>query len=155
MLPDIKTILFIADYNEPSAEAFRYAMILGVSQGADIHIVSIIPPLTPIAQSIADYYLEPGDKKRVHQDKQEFGHTEIKKRLQVFCDTQLGNCTSGDELAVDISVIEGDVGGMALKHALKIKADVIVIGATEDLALSQSTLAILKKTRIPVLYVPL
>jgi nucleotide-binding universal stress UspA family protein len=52
-------------------------------------------------------------------------------------------------------VIGGDdIARIALKQARKVDANMIVMGATEEMAFSKSTLQILKESQIPVLYIP-
>ena len=155
MLPNINNIIFIADYNEPSARAFRYAMVLAQAHNSKIHIVCAVTPLTPIAHSVADFYLSNGERDKIKASRREVGLEEIRESLNVFCDEQTCHAPEGDDLVADISVIGGDdIAQIVLKQAKKVNANIIVMGATEDLAFSKSTQQIFKKGQIPVLYIP-
>ena len=71
MLPTIKNIIFLADYNAPSEDAFRYAMVLAKTHQTRIHIVCAVNPLTPIAHSVADFYLNAEDRKHIKAERRE------------------------------------------------------------------------------------
>ena len=155
MLPEIKNIIFLADYNEPSETAFQYAMVLAQAHQTRIHIVCAVNPLTPIAHSVADFYLNTEDRKHIKAERLEVGLEEIRKALHVFCDNQTCHAPEGDDLVADISVIGGDdIAQIVLKQAKKVGANLIVMGATEDMKFSKSTQQIFKQSRIPVLYIP-
>lgn len=155
MLPTIRNIIFLADYNEPSEAAFRYAMVLARAHQTRIHIVCAVNPLTPIAHSVADFYLNTEGREHIKAERREIGLAEIKKALHVFCDSQTCHAPEGDDLVAGIDVIGGDdIATIVLRQADKIDANLIVMGATEDMKFSRSTQQLFKQSRIPVLYIP-
>ncbi len=51
MIASIRRILFPTDFSEPAKKAQEYAMALADRFGADLHLLNVIPPLTPPSDS--------------------------------------------------------------------------------------------------------
>jgi nucleotide-binding universal stress UspA family protein len=151
MIPQIKKILFATDLSENSDYAFYYAVHMANRDEGKIVIFHAVEPLPSMMITFEDF---------VYKAVQDRIKT-IKERLQKFSqkvDARIG--TSSVEFVSNIIVRMGHPVEEILKAVEEEGCDVIVMGThgkgvLEETFLGSVSSSVLRRTRKPVLLIPL
>lgn len=160
MLPDVKRILYCTDLSETAVNAFRYAVLLAKSTGAQIHILHVVGELSQDAKvTLQSYVQSAGSLDDMLRERPEHSKKEIARRLDAFWSTVDDEERTLRDLVVSVDVREGYPVEIILKKAKDAGVDLIIMG-THEKGLAQSFLGsvaktVLRSARIPVMVVPL
>jgi len=159
MMPKIKKILYATDLSPNSTYALRYAMDGAISHDASIVILHVLEQLSPATLSMLVYL----DKERRQQLYQ--GHTllaidQIKERLKHLCEKEFRDYPQYEEKIRSIEVCEGFPAEKILSTAKDLDCDTIIMGTHSQGVIANTFLGstakrVLRRTRIPVLIIPL
>jgi len=158
-LPVINTILYTTDLGDNTRPVFRTALSLAKAYDAKIIMLHVVEPMTSAMQAVVDTYLPAGEAKKVYQDGMKSVLSEMKSRLEKFCDEGFESPELLQGLVKDILVVSGRTSEEILNTARKHKADIIVMGKStrsvfgSDVS-GSSTRRVSRHSTIPVLMVP-
>ncbi|MDJ0665870.1 MAG: universal stress protein [Desulfobacterales bacterium] len=159
MQPEIKKILYATDLSTNSAFAFRYAVYLAKMSGAEIIILHVVEKVSPDAQLALLAYLDKKDRVKVGQERVAKAIERIRKRLEVFCQKELGDENVFDPGRITIDVREGYPAEAILRQVEKRDCDAIIMGAHEKglrhTFLGSVAKSVLRRCRKPTFVVPL
>ncbi|MEE4265352.1 MAG: universal stress protein [Desulfobacteraceae bacterium] len=156
MIPQIKRILYTTDLSDNSTEVFEYVMNSAKKYDAGIIILHVLEPFSVAANPIALTYLTEEQVKKTSEERLAYVKDLINKRLRTFCEND-PECADRVE---SIELCEGFPPDMILMKADEFNCDVIAMG-THGKGLIRSTFLgstskrVLRRTRKPVLIVPL
>lgn len=159
MLLEIKKILYATDLSQNAAFAFRYAVYLAKMSQAEIVILHVVEKVSPDAQLVLRAYLDKKDRLKVGEERVSKAIERIRKRLEVFCQKELGdeNAFSPERIVVDVK--EGYPAEEILRQVEKRNCDVVVMGAHEKglrhTFLGSVAKSVLRRCRKPTFVVPL
>ncbi len=160
MLVSINKILYSTDLSKGSAEAFKYALFLAKTTGADIHILHVLEKLSSEARmTLEAYVMDVQDRKRMLENR----HSQAQARIQQDQDAFWAALPEEDQDAKlkikSVNVIESFPAEAILKLSRKLEVDLIVMGTHEkgvvETFLGSVAKSVLSRSRIPVLVVPL
>lgn len=159
MLPEIKKILYATDLSKNAAFAFRYAVYLAKMSQAEIVILHVVEKISPDAQLALLAYLDKKDRMRVNEERITKAIARIRKRLEVFCEKELGDERGFTAEHPVIDVQEGYPAEVILRQVEKRNCDAIVMGAHEKglrhTFLGSVAKSVLRRCRKPTFVVPL
>jgi len=156
MVPKIEKILFPTDLSKNSSYAFYYAVDIAQKRNAEIIILHVIEPASPL---ILDYIGKDTINKIQRQHVEE-ATDRITKRLKNFCkivEEKVGPCL---DIISNILVRVGHPVNEILGVAEKEGCDLIVLGShgkgfLEHAFLGSVSRMVLDRTRKPIFVIPL
>ncbi len=156
MIPTIKNILYTTDLTENSAYAFRYALNSAENHDARIHILHVLERLPTQVHEI----LYPLKFETIRAETRKELLTEIKKRLEEFCQRELKEKPERMKRVASIQVLEGYPAATILEEAKESKADLVIMGTHGKGRLAHAFLgsvaeSVLHRIKIPVLIIAL
>ena len=159
MLPEIKKILYATDLSKNAAFAFRYAVYLSKMSNAEVIILHVIEKISPDAQLTLLAYLDQSDRLKVGEERVAEATERVRKRLERFCQKELGDEHAFAPGRLTIDVREGYPAEAILRQVEKRDCDAVVMGAHEK-GLSHTFLgsvakSVLRRCRKPTFVVPL
>lgn len=144
----MKSILYATDYSESSITALKYAYRLSLSLNAKLRVVHVFekPSLIPTKVRLP---LSNGEEDTVE------AHT---RKLEVFCNTHLGDDIHAMNIAVEAISSKSTVDGIVTKAA-EIQSLVIVTGMNSKsklkrLIMGSTATGLIEKASYPVLTIP-
>lgn len=158
MIPEIKTILFATNQGPEARYVFSYALSQALHYQAKIHVLYVVEPLPPYAQSLVEQHLTKDKALELQKKNREQFIADFKTRLERFCGDETCKLDQGENLIKEIKLLEGRPDETIKDEAKKIGADLIVMG-THRRKLSTSGLIgstarkVVNSSRIPVLTV--
>jgi nucleotide-binding universal stress UspA family protein len=160
MLPQIKRILFATDLSDNSAYVFRYAINSAKKHDAGIVILHVLEQLSTTDNAITHSYLTKEEVNKISEKKSAYVKDYIKKQLKIFCEKELKNDSECTDRVESIELCEGFPAEMILKKADELNCDAIVMGThgkgfIRNTFLGSSSKRVLRRTRKPVLIIPL
>ena len=159
MQPQIKRILYATDLSTNAAFAFRYALYLAKMSDAEIIILHVVAKVSPDAQLALLAYLDKKDRVKVGEERVNQAIERIRKRLEVFCQKELGDEHAELRRHIAVSVKEGYPSEEILRQVEKHDCDVVVMGAHEKglrhTFLGSVAKSVLRRCRKPTIVVPL
>ena len=158
MVPHVKTILYTTALGSHTRPVFRFTVGLAQQLGARIILLHVVEPLSSSVRFLIDSYLKPDAAEHLHQQATEGLLEKIHKRLEAFCEEELGTTLEKTEVIAEIRVASGLPCEVILHEADRHNADLIVMGThtghkPTDLLGSTSRRVTLTSKR-PVLVVP-
>lgn len=156
MIPEIKTILFATNQGPEARYVFNYALSQAIRYQAKIHVLYVVEPLTPYAQSLVEQHLTREKARELQEKNREQFMAEFKSRLERFCSDETCKLDQGQDMLAEIKLLEGRPAETIKTEAQKIGADLIVMG-THRRKLSTSGLIgstarkVVNSSKIPVL----
>ena len=160
MIPQIKRILYATDLSDNSAYVFRYAMNSAKKHDAGIVILHVLEQLSTTDNAITHSYLTKEEVNKISEKKSEYGKDHIKKQLKIFCEKELKNDSECADRVESIELCGGFPPDVILRKADEFNCDVIVMGThgkgiIRNTLLGSSSKRVLRRTRKPVLIIPL
>ena len=170
MLKNVKNILFATNLTENAVPAFEAAVTLALAFKAKIVVLHVMEKVSGYVEGRLSGMLGEDQWKLMMEAYQSeirqklIGKRSssklVRKALEHFC-SQVGiDSTSSGYQSREIVVAEsGDIAERIIENAIEQECDLIILGAHEGLLTKQSlgvtVKSVLKKSRIPVLVVPL
>ena len=160
MPPDIVRILYATDLSPNSTHALRYANMIARQNDALMTVLHVVEAPSPTTYALLSSFLEVSEIKAKRTEQINYHINQIRRRLDLLCEKE---CRYDPELAkrVDrIEVREGFAAEEILKEARDGGCDLIVMGthgkgALENTFVGSVARRVLRRTRLPVLVVPL
>lgn len=160
MPPDINRILYATDLSSNSTHALRYASKIARQNKARMIILHVVEAPSPTTYALLSSYLELAEIKAKRAEQISYHIEEIRKRLDLLCEKE---CRYDPEIVQRVEKIEVREGFPAeeiLKEARDSDCDLIVMGthgkgALENTFVGSVARRVLRRTRRPVLVVPL
>jgi len=160
MPPDIKHILYATDLSPNSTHAMRYASKIARQNKARLTILHVVEAPSPTTYALLSSVLEHTEMKAKRAEQIGYHIEQIRKRLDLLCEKE---CRYDPELVARVDAIEVREGFPAeeiLKEADASDCDLIVMGthgkgALEHTFVGSVARRVLRRTRRPVLVVPL
>jgi nucleotide-binding universal stress UspA family protein len=160
MIPDIKRILYATDLSANARHAFGYAVNIANRHDAKITVLHVVEELSSFALSmVADMM---GEKRLtdIKSEKEKEVISELKTRLEEFCNDVRHDQPSCPFVVDDIIVVTGHPVDQIVHRADSLDADLIVIGShgrggLADVALGSTSRRVLRRCAVPVLVVRL
>ncbi|MCK4517600.1 universal stress protein [Candidatus Babeliales bacterium] len=162
MLPKIQKILYATDLSPNTAYVFRYAINTAIKHDAEIFLLHVIEEMPASARILID--LELCAHEGTHNERTERNGIDyvdkIKKRLEIFVEKELKDQPEALDRVISIEVHEGYSAHEILKKAKELNCDLIIMGSHGKGLISHAFLGsvaerVLKRTKMPVLIVPL
>lgn len=170
MVPEIKKILFCTDLSQPSRLAFDHAIGLAARQGAGIVILHVMEEKAPYSDGYLKSFLgeerwqqiketRESEARQVLIGKQREGAL-IRQALEEFCESAGSEPSRSALPSEDIVVAKGNVVDEILAVAADRACDLIVMGyyvrgKVGEALLGSTPRRVLRRSRIPVMLVPL
>lgn len=161
MIPTIKKILYATDLSKNSSYAFLYAVDMARKNDAKIVILHSVEPLRNISYAYAAAGLDERQLKEGVEHEREAELSEIKKRVEEFCERMGAHMGSSClELVSKILIPLGYPVEEILETANEENCDVIVLGTHGKGFLKQAFLGnvavkVLERAQKPVFIIPL
>lgn len=159
MLPEIKKILYATDLSKNAIFAFRYAVYLSKLSQAEIVILHVVEKISSDAQLALLAYLDKNDRVKIGEERVTKAIEQIRQRLEVFCQRELGDEHSFAPGRITIDVLEDYPAEAILRQVEKHGCDAVVMGAHEKglrhTFLGSVTKSVLRRCRKPTFVVPL
>lgn len=160
MSPDIVRILYATDLSPNSTHALRYASLIARQNDALMTILHVVEAPSPTTYALLSSFLEVSEIKAKRSEQINYHIAQIRRKLDHLCETE---CRYDPELEkrVDrIEVREGFAAEEILQEARDGDCDLIVMGthgkgALENTFVGSVARRVLRRTRRPVLVVPL
>lgn len=159
MIPKIKTILYASDLGTHMRPAFRMAVSLAEQYKAKIVVMHVLEPLSATSQSIVETYLSKKEARRLHDEGYQEVQKKMHKRLDKFCEEELGVTVAESKLVSKILVTQGNPAERIVQEAGEQKADIIVMGTHTEQTIGHALLGSIARkvthmSKLPVLVVP-
>ncbi|MDQ5910316.1 MAG: hypothetical protein QG599_2412 [Pseudomonadota bacterium] len=158
MVPQVKTILYTTALGSHTRPVFRFTVGLAQQLNARIILLHVVEPLSNSVRFLIDSYLKPDAAEDLHHQATKGLLEKLHKRLEAFCEEELGATLEQTEVIAEIRVVSGMACEVILHEADRNNADLIIMGAHTghvhtDLLGSTSRRVTLTSKR-PVLVVP-
>jgi len=160
MIPKIKKILYATDLSSNSVYALRYAMNSVIKHNADIVILHVFEKVDPASHIMLDLYLYKEQHQKMLDEHIKETKAIIEDRLRALRDQELKDHPEFSEKKISIEVCEGYPAEKILSKAQEHQCDEIIIGTHSKGIIANTFLGstakrVLRRTRIPVLIIPL
>ena len=160
MIPTIKKILYATDLSKNSAYAFRYAINSAKKHNAGIIILHVLEEIPPFTRALVDSQVGKEKRKEIINERVTKTADRIRKRLEIFCDRELGDDPECVDKVESIEVCEGFPAEEILKKADELDCDAIIMGTHGKGTISHTFLGsvakrVLRRVRKPVFVIPL
>jgi nucleotide-binding universal stress UspA family protein len=160
MIPQIRHILYATDLSENARYAFGYAVSLAQRYDARITILHILEDLSPTALLLIGDII--GEKRWsvLKNEKENALISEMKKRLEGFCDDYRREVPQCTFVVADILVEGGQPVDRIIEVADQSGCDVIVMGSRgqgmlAEVMIGSTSRRVLRRCKKPVLVVRL
>ncbi len=128
MLPTIERIIYASDLGDNAPAVFAHAVALARQHGARMRFVHAIEPLGSTAQTLVRNILPAEQLEQLKADGLARVRAEIQKRIQAFCESELGESAEGREIMPEIRLVDGMPAEAILAEADDWDASLIVMG---------------------------
>ena len=160
MIPEIRKILYATDLSDNSAYAFRYAINSAKKHDAHLTILHVIEALPTMARALVETHLGEDKHHRIIEKTVDSTKDRIRKRLKLFCETELKDEPECAKRVDSIEVCEGFPPEVILKKADDLNFDAIIMGThgkgiMEHTFLGSTAQRVLRRARKPVFIIPL
>ena len=160
MESDIKTILYATDLTPNASHAMRYAAKIARQNEAHIVVMHVVEKMSATTRTLLSAYL---DKEKLDARSKEaiaYHIEKIRRRLDRFCEKECRYDPGLPDRVARIEVREGFPADEILKEADAVEADLVVMGthgkgALENTFVGSVAQRVLRRSRRPVLVVPL
>ncbi len=159
MLPPIKKILYTSDLSTHSTYAFKYAISLAKSLGAQVHVLHVVEKLSDDARVTLALFMQDKDaQKAALENRRQNSEIILEEKLKEFWGSLPEDDQQLRSLVSEVEVIEGYPAETILRQAETKQFDMILIGAHAQ-GFSQTFLGsiakrVLRRANIPTLVVP-
>lgn len=153
----IKNILYATDFSTRSGWAFEYALTLARGQGARLHMLHVIEPMSDeMRTTLSMFVSDPHTRQTALERRVETVREILEERQAQFWKGIQDQ--SLREMVEDIHIIEGFPAEAILKTAADLPADMILMGGHahgfSHTFLGTVAKRVLRRSRIPTLIVP-
>ena len=160
MLPTVTHILYATDLSKNSTFAFRYAVKVAQSLGANITILYTLPALDSAMEVPIITQMGESRYRRLKEEQSEETIRAIRDKLHNFCAAEMETLRCDMDLTSSVLIREGDTVDEILNVSKELGCDLIVMGAHGKGILAHTFLGsvsekVLRRSRIPVLVVPI
>jgi len=160
MLPNYTDILVATDLSPNSLQAFKHAVMMARRNKARIHLLHVVPEVDASMRAYISAMMVKGSLDRFDAEHETEAREEIARRLKQFAADELADHPEDLERVTSVDVCHGDPVANILLTADRLKVDVIVMGthgkgAIEYTFLGSVAEKVLRKTRRPVLIIPI
>ena len=160
MIPKIQKILYATDLSPNSVYALRYAMNSAIKHDADIIILHVFEKVDPASHIMLDLYLYKEQHQKMLDEHIKETKAIIEDRLRTLRDKELIDHPEFSEKEISIEVCEGYPAEVILSKAQELNCDEIIMGTHSKGIIANTFLGstakrVLRRTRIPVLIIPL
>jgi nucleotide-binding universal stress UspA family protein len=160
MSPEIQHILYATDLSANSTHAMRYASKIARQNTARMTILHVVEAPSPTTYALLSSFLEYNEMKAKRAEQIAYHIEQIRKRLDQLCEKECRYDPELVERVKKIEVREGFAAEEILKEARDGNCDLIVLGthgkgALENTFVGSVARRVLRRTRRPVLVVPL
>lgn len=158
MVPQVKTILYTTALGSHTRPVFRFTVGLAQQLQARIILLHVVEPLSHSVRFLIDSYLKPDAAKDLHQQAAKGLLDKLHKRLEAFCEEELGATLEQTTVISEIRVVSGLPCEVILYEADQHSADLIVMGAHSGVMhsdfLGSTSRRVTLLSKRPVLIVP-
>ena len=160
MIPKIQKILYATDLSPNSVYALRYAISSAINHHADIIILHVLEKVDPASHVMLDLYLYQEQHQKVLNDHITETKEIIKNRLGTLREKELKDHPEYSDKVISIEVCEGFPAEKILSKAQELNCDEIIMGTHSKGIIANTFLGstakrVLRRTRMPVLIIPL
>ncbi len=160
MLPNYTDILVATDLSPNSVQAFKHAVMMARRNKARIHLLHVVPEVDASMRAYISAMMVKGSLDHFDTEHETEARDEIARQLKQFAADELADHPEDLERVTSIDVCHGDPVANILRTADRLKVDVIVMGthgkgAMEYTFLGSVAEKVLRKTRRPVLIIPI
>ena len=160
MIPKIQKILYATDLSPNSVYALRYAMNSAIKHDADIIILHVLEKVDPASHVMLDLYLYEKRQQEIAEEHVSETKALIQKRLRALRDKELEGHPEFEDKVISIEVCEGFPAEKILSMAQELNCDEIIMGTHSKGVIANTFLGstakrVLRRTRMPVLIIPL
>ncbi len=139
--------------------AFRFAVSLAKRYKAKIVMLHVLEPMSSSSQRVIETYLSKKEVDKLRNEGFERIEKEMRKRLSLFCEDEMGVPPEKCDLVSEVVVVMGIPAEMITHEAEERNADLIVMGTHTDTSLSHRIIGSTARklthfSKIPVLVVP-
>ncbi len=154
-LPTIKTILYTTSLGKHTRPVFRQAVNLAQQLDAHIIMLHVIEPIGELGQALIQNYLPRDLVRKIHDEGIDEVKASMQKRVERFCEEELGSLDKAVTLNIEHRVVEGNYTDAILAQAKQSNVDMIVMGSENTFGHhSQTTRQVIKGAKVPVVAVP-
>lgn len=153
----IRNILYATDFSTRSSRAFDYALTLARGQGARLHMLHVVEPMSDeMRTTLSMFVSDPKARQTALERRLESVRALIDERQAAFW-AQIQD-QSLREVVEEVRIVEGFPAEAILKAAADLPADMILMGGHAH-GLSHTFLGtvakrVLRRARVPTLIVP-
>jgi nucleotide-binding universal stress UspA family protein len=160
MPPEIQRILYATDLSPNSKHAMRYASKIARQNNARMTILHVVEAPSPTTYALLSSVMEHAEMKARHEKQIGYYIEQIHQRLDQMCQDECRFDPDLMDRVEKIEVREGFPAEEILKEARDGDCDLIVMGthgkgALENTFMGSVARRVLRRTRRPVLVIPL
>jgi nucleotide-binding universal stress UspA family protein len=161
MLPEFKKILYCTDLSKNASFAFKYAVYLAKSTGADIHVLHVIEKLSDDAHfALQTYVLNDKSRDDFLHHRIQHARERLDERQEYFWNVLAPDEKKFRSKIVSVDIVENHPAENILNKSRELQCDLIVMGAHEKGRIMHTFLgsvakSVLRHSKIPTLVVPL
>lgn len=159
MLPELKRILYATDLAPHGPRVFRHAVALARRHAAQVVLLHVLEPLGPTAAALVRNVVASSTLRTIEAQGYAKTRAEIERRLEAFCNRELGDRSEARNVVSDIRIVVGNPARAILDEAKRIKADLVVMGMHGHSGIERAMLGsvankVVQRSTTPVLLVP-
>jgi len=160
MVPQIKKILYTSDLSQNSRPALAWTMTLAHRYDAQITFLSVIEEISPSTAYSVRSFMGENRWKEMTEDQHNEANTEIQNRIGRFCEEVQNEMAACPMVVKDIVIKRGVPVEIILDEAESRRCDLIIMGTHggglfKDAMIGSTARRVLRRSKIPVLVVPL
>lgn len=159
MLPEINDILFATDLSENADNALRYAMALGVSHGAKVHVLHVTEPLSQDAIVTLRMFMQNDEARdKAIRERHDSVKQMLKANQKAFVKRLSPESREAYKSIVSVELVDGHPAEEIMERAKALNCQLVVMGTHEQgtghTFLGTVTKRVLRRSPIPTLVVP-
>ena len=160
MTPDIKKILYATDLSPNSAYALRHALHSARLYNAEIIILHVLETVYIGYAPILNTYIDDKGQAKLYEERVTETKAAIEKRLEAVYKAEIDENPGYGDIVKSIDVCEGFPAERILGKAKEMDCDMIILGTHSkgiigDTFLGSTAKRVLRRTRKPILIIPL
>lgn len=155
---NFRNILYAADLDDGCTQVLAHAIDLANRLGARLHVLTALPDLREKSLIEIDTHVPQEALDKYHDDRARRAKLHLEEQIAAFYAVRAAEAPARP--ITEVSVQEGDdIGRLILDKAGSISADLILMGSHREGALAALLFGsvvhdVMRKTRIPLLLVP-
>ena len=129
MLPNLRKLVYASDLGDNAAMVFAHAVALAQRHDAQITFVHALEPLGPTARSLVRNMVPEDQLQRLESEGFRRVRAEIERRIERFCEAELGAAEAARSVVEAIRIVEGHAADVIIDQARDCAADLIIVGS--------------------------